>query len=96
MLTTQTFPLIFSIIFLFLFGLFFNLVTGRLQKAGFAEGYTWLLVVVGTAVTLIAAGILLGWEIFLVLLALFAASGSPMAAGDIYRYWQARKKEQEL
>lgn len=78
---------------LFLFGLGFNWLTGWLHQRGDNEGYTWLLVVVGVGVTLFVGGFVVGWEAVGVLFLLFAASGSPMAGGDVHRYLQARRAE---
>lgn len=74
---------------LFVFGLGFNWLTAWLHRSGHSDGYTWLLVVIGVGVTLLAAGPVIGWEAVLILFLLFVASGLPMAAGDIWRHRQA-------
>lgn len=80
---------------LILFGILFNHCTAELNRRGYSEGYTWLLVVIGVAITVIASAAEIGWEPALVLLKNFVASGTPMAAGDIYRYISARRAESD-
>ncbi len=75
------------------FGMFYNFFVLQMSKLGHADGYTWLLVVIGVAITVAAAGFTLGWTAVIILGLYFAASGLPMAAGDIYRHIQARRAE---
>lgn len=79
---------------LLLFGVGFNWLTTYWGRKGYNDGYTWLLVVIGVAVTIIAAGFTIGWGAVIVLIIYFAASGFPMAAGDIWRHVKARRAEQ--
>ncbi len=74
-----------------LFGLAYNVLIGYMRRTGLDEGLAWLQVVIGVLVTLLLAWPLVGLEAVLVLLALFAATGAPMAAGNIVRAWQARQ-----
>ena len=76
--------LIASLLFgLVMFGLAYN---GLVQALGERkEGYTGLLVVGGVLVTLLAVAIL-AWQIALLMLVAFAASGTPMLIGDIGRH----------
>lgn len=74
-----------------LFGLGFNHAYTRADATGSTQGYTWLWVVVGTGVTLLGAGIVFGLATALVTFAMFAASGAPMAWGEISRYNAARR-----
>ena len=78
---------------LLIFGFIYNLVIHEVSRRGLNEGYVWLEVVIGVAATLIAAGYVLGWSAVAILFLLFAASGLGPAAGDIYRYVQARRAE---
>lgn len=78
---------------LLIFGFIYNLVVHAVSRRGLNEGYVWLEVVIGVAVTLIAAGFIIGWLNVAVLLLLFAASGLFPAGGDIHRYVQARRAE---
>jgi len=75
---------------LFLFALFFN---WRINKLGArAEGWSWLLVLIGNLVTLAGIGLLdlvLDWNAFFVGLLAFAASGLPMAIGAWRRHQEA-------
>lgn len=80
---------------LFIFGLFYNWLISHLSKKGYSEGYTSLLVVAGTLVTLFAALFTVGLIPVLVILVYFAASGLPMVIGDISRYVINRRKEIE-
>jgi len=50
-----------------------------------------VLVVFGTGVTLVGAGMLLGWGDVLVLFMLFGASGFWMVAGSMWRHARARE-----
>lgn len=86
---------------LVVFGILYNQVIGWTKKGGYLEGFTWLAVACGVAVTLGAVvsafwlWFLKGWEWGIVMLAGFACSGMPMAAGAIWRYTAARKAEQD-
>ena len=71
------------------FGLVFNWSVAWMHRNGHSDGYTWLLVVAGVAVTVLASGFVIGWTAVLVLFGLFVASGLPMAVGDMWRHWQA-------
>lgn len=82
------------------FGVGYNTFVGWLHRHGYNEGYTWAEVIIGVAGTLLLLGGLLlatGQSLLPVLLAfaLFAASGLPMAAGDIWRYAQARREHED-
>lgn len=70
---------------LFAFGVAYNYAVLHISRRGYSDGYTWLLVVVGVAVTVIAAGFTIGWTAVLLLFVYFTASGLPMALGDIWR-----------
>lgn len=76
------------------FGTAYNWLVLQLGRRGYDDGYTWLLVVIGVAVTAVAAGFTIGWGAVLLLGVYFAASGLPMALGDIYRHVRARRIEQ--
>lgn len=77
---------------LFIFGLIYNAFISWANRRGYIEGYTWLTVVIGTAVTLFGAAFIFGLQAALILFALFAASGLPMALGDIARHVRARRR----
>lgn len=78
---------------LLLFGLAYSALIHLLNRHGLNDGYVWLEVVVGVAVTLLAASFVVGWGMVAVLFLLFAASGLFPALGDIYRYARARQAE---
>ncbi len=64
-----------------------------------ADGYTWLLVVVGSFVTIVGIGLLdlvLDWNAGLISLAAFASSGLFMSYGAISRYIVTRRRLKEL
>jgi hypothetical protein len=75
------------------FGAAYNWLVGQLTRRGHTDGYTWLLVVVGVLVTIVAAGFTIGWAAVILLGIYFVASGLPMAAGDIWRHVAARRAE---
>jgi predicted tellurium resistance membrane protein TerC len=81
--------------FLFVFGFLYNLLIGWLERRGYDEGYTALLVVVGVAVTLIAYSFMDIVPTIEMALA-FAASGFWMVIGSWWRHVQARKHAQDL
>jgi len=78
---------------LLLFGSAYNRLVAELTRRGYADGYVWLEVVIGVAVTVIAAGATIGWPAALLMGIYFSASGLPMAVGDIWRHVQARRRE---
>lgn len=80
----------------FAFGVGFNALVTWLNRRGHSEGYTALLVVTGTLATILACTPHLGWRTTAVLIAHFAASGSPMVLGDIQRYVESRQRMEEL
>ena len=79
---------------LFIFGLGYNALVGWGDRKGYLEGFTWLAVAVGCAVTLGGVAII-DWHAALITLIGFVASGIPMAFGAIVRYVTARRAEQE-
>jgi hypothetical protein len=82
---------------LFGFGWWFN---RKVEQAGTdADGFVWLLVVIGTSVTLAGIGLLdllLSWNAGLIGLAAFAASGFFMCYGAIMRYITLRRRLKDL
>lgn len=77
------------------FGVLFNLGVGYLNRRGWSEGFTSLLVVAGVGATLLALLVVLAAEVVAMVLLAFVASGTPMIAGDIYRYVKRREEEKE-
>ena len=77
---------------LLMFGVVFNNWVGHLGDK--KEGYTALLVVIGVGMTLIGVAIV-SWQSALLVLVAFAASGTPMIAGDIYRAVRAREEAKQ-
>jgi hypothetical protein len=64
-----------------------------------ADGFTWLLVVVGSFVTIIGIGLLdlvLDWNAGFISMAAFASSGLFMSIGAIKRYIVNRRRLKEL
>ena len=82
---------------LLIFGWWFN---QQVEKWGSdADGFTWLLVVVGTLVTLAGIGLLglvLDWNAGLLGLSAFAASGFFMCYGAVRRYVNLRNRLKDL
>lgn len=70
-----------------------------IEKVGaLAEGWSWLLVVIGVSYTLIAIGLLdlvLDWNAGFIGLLAFAVSGFPMAYGGIQRYLDMQRRAQK-
>lgn len=76
---------------LLLFGIGYNAFVGWLEREGYDQGYTALLVVVGTMVTLAGAMLLIGIEATIKVTLCFVASGTPMIIGSIARYTSERR-----
>ena len=75
------------------FGFWFDRYVTRAEAAGHDEGYTWLYVVIGCAVTVLATGLIdlfFDWNAGLTSLLCFAASGTPMIFGAIRRHQALR------
>lgn len=79
---------------LLVFGTLFNMAVGTFERRGWIEGYTWLAVVVGVAITLGAVA-LIDAQFALITLGAFAFSGLPMAIGSIVRHVRARERGQK-
>ena len=79
--------------FLFVFGFFYDRVVGWMERNGYDEGYTALLVVVGTLVTLGGVAMVDGCAAAIALGA-FACSGFWMVVGSWWRHVQKRKRGQ--
>lgn len=65
---------------LFMFGILFAWLVNYIQKR--TKHYTAELVVIGSLVTVLVSGFIIGWAKMAVVLILFAASGSPMIVGS--------------
>lgn len=84
---------------LVLFGVLYAILINRLARLGYNEGYTALLVVMGTLITLLANLTMHQTDPildFLLTLACFAASGTPMVVNDWWQYVRARGREQHV
>ncbi|GEM_PF-2390898 len=82
---------------LFGFGWWFDRQVGRWGAD--ADGFTWLLVVIGTLVTLAGVGLLdlvLDWNAGVLGLAAFSASGFFMCYGAIQRYVNMRERLKDM
>jgi len=95
-LGTQSGAIWVTAVSLLVFGYAYNLLVNWLHRNGFDDGFTWLEVVFGVAITVMAAGFTIGWGNVALVFIYFVCSGLFMAAGDINRYVQARKKENDL
>lgn len=80
---------------LFAFGIAYNAFVGWLERNGRDRGFTALLVVVGTAITLAGFGIVAGWRPMILAFLCFAASGAPMTIGSIWRHIQQREQDEQ-
>ena len=83
------------LISLVLFGCGYNALTKWLERNKFERGFVSLLVAGGAAVTVLAAGFLIGFEQSLIVLACFAASGLPMMVGSVARYIADRAADEK-
>ena len=80
---------------LLLFGILYNRLVSWMQDNGYDEGYTAVLVVIGSGVTL-AVVALVDWRAAVLAAGAFACSGLPMVIGGWWRHVQARKRGQDL
>lgn len=91
--TVVDWRLIGTVLFaLVMFGAAYNALMARLGDD--KEGYTALFVALGVGVTITGVAIV-SWHAALLALASFAASGSPMIIGSVYRYIRKRNSELE-
>ena len=79
------------VVALFGFGVVYDGLVGRWKRRGRATGYGSILVIGGTLVTLLVSVLLNGWEATIRTLACFAASGTPMAVGSMWRHCKRRE-----
>lgn len=75
-----------------LFGSGYNRLVAEAERRGWAEGFVSLLVAVGTLGTLVGLAVVC-WPAALLALGCFAASGTPMMVGSIWRYVRRRERE---
>lgn len=80
---------------LLIYGAIYNWIVGWLKREECHRGYTALLVVGGTLVTLVGASVLIGVKYALLTLACFMASGLPMVLGSMARYMRERLEEEQ-
>ena len=88
---SSVFPVLAALV---IFGVLYNAVVAWLIHHGYDEGYTWALVTVGVAGTLLGIAII-DPDAALLALCCFSASGLPMAIGSWWRHVQARKAGQQ-
>jgi len=79
---------------LFVFGFLYNMAVEWVERHGYDEGYTALMVVIGVAVTLIGVAFIDSIAAALTFGA-FAASGFWMVIGSWWRYVQTRRRSQQ-
>lgn len=79
---------------LFVGGYAYNALVAWLERMGYDEGYTALLVVAGTLFTLIGVAVIY-WQGALLTLGAFAASGFWMVVGSWWRHVRARRRAQD-
>ena len=88
--TCQTYVII--LVALFAFGIGYDRLVTHLEHQGHDRGYMGFIVAFGCTVTLLGAGVIIGWEPVTWTTMCFAASGIPMIAGSIRRHVRARAK----
>jgi hypothetical protein len=79
---------------LVLFGIGYNSLTSWMEKHGYMEGYTSLMVALGVLITLAPFAVVC-WQAVLLVLGGFIASGLPMIIGSISRYLLKREIAQK-
>ena len=79
---------------LFGLGFAYNALVAWLERMGYDEGYTALLVVAGTLLTLGGVAVI-SWRCAMVALGAFAASGFWMVVGSWWRHVRARRRAQD-
>lgn len=79
---------------LILFGVLYNLWVEYLINRKYVEGYMSFVVAGGVAITLVFLAIL-SWQLAIMVLLGFAASGIPMIIGSISRYIRLRARDQQ-
>ena len=80
---------------LLLFGILYNWLVSWMEDRGYDEGYTAILVVIGSGTTL-AVVALVDWRAALLACGAFACSGLPMVIGGWWRHVRARRHAQDL
>jgi len=80
---------------LFIYGIGYNSLVAWIEARRYSEGFVWLMVVLGVLATLGGLAVL-NLNAALLALGCFAASGTPMAAGSIWRYWREREKGEDF
>ncbi|PKN85610.1 MAG: hypothetical protein CVU46_10595 [Chloroflexi bacterium HGW-Chloroflexi-8] len=79
---------------LFLFGVLYNLWVEYLINRKYVEGYMSLVVAGGVGLTLIGLAIL-SWQLTVMAILGFTASGIPMIIGSFVRYIRMRARDQQ-
>jgi predicted membrane channel-forming protein YqfA (hemolysin III family) len=85
-----------TIVALAVFGYFYNLVNEWAEREGYNDMFVGLSVAFGCLITIIGAGNVIGVEALVVVLACFAASGTSMIAGSLFRVWKREKSKRDV
>lgn len=80
---------------LHLFGWVYDELVAWMERNGYDEGYTALLVVGGVLATLAGLAVLRGLESAVYMALLFVASGTPMIIGSMARHARQRAKDEQ-
>lgn len=80
---------------LFVVSVGYDRFIGYVEGRGHDRGYMAFIVALGVLYTLAGACIIIGWLPALIVLACFAASGTPMIAGSVSRYVNARSIDEQ-
>lgn len=92
--TVDSRVLLATITALVAFGLWYNAWVAGLVHTGRDRGYLSLIVAAGVAVTIAGVALIAGWQVALIVLLAFVASGTPMILGSIRRYVDARAADE--
>lgn len=83
---------ILTLAVLLFFGVIYAYVVRRMAEAA-VQGQTAYTVVVGVGVTVVASGMLIGWENVMLLICCFGASGLPMILEYVSRVHREQKRD---
>lgn len=87
--------LVLAIIFLLSWGITNALITAKMERRGYLEGFHWLAMATGAVTTVIGVAFIDLHSSALAAGALLI-SGTPMMIGEIWRYMRAREREQQV
>lgn len=79
-----------------MFGVIYNQFVAWIESEGHDRGYLAFLVVIGVGITIAGYGLDVGYNLAERLFWYFMASGTPMIAGSVWRFWRKRQQEESV